>query len=62
MMRTKNTIHTFLLLMLCLLAAGCSTTSRVPDDDNLFVGLEKIKYLDYETTTWYRRKKRWRRH
>ncbi len=48
MMRTKNTIHTFLLLMLCLLAAGCSTTSRVPDDDKLFVGLEKIKYLDYE--------------
>ena len=34
--------------MLCLLAAGCSTTSRVPDDDKLFVGLEKIKYLDYE--------------
>ena len=47
-MQTKNTIYSLLLLTLCSLVAGCSTTSRVPDDDKLFVGLEKIKYLDYE--------------
>ena len=34
--------------MACWLACSCSTTSGVPDDDKLFVGLEKIKYTHYE--------------
>ena len=27
---------------------SCSTTSHIPDDDQLFIGLEKIVYTDYE--------------
>ena len=37
------------LLLLCLLVlAGCSTTANIPDDDQLFIGLTKIDYQDYE--------------
>ena len=28
--------------------SSCSTTSQIPDDDQLFIGLEKIAYTDYE--------------
>jgi hypothetical protein len=31
-----------------LLLAACSTTKNIPDDDQLFVGLTKIEYKDYE--------------
>ncbi|MBR1414612.1 MAG: BamA/TamA family outer membrane protein [Prevotella sp.] len=34
----------FLLLFL----SACSTTSHIPEDDQLFIGLEKIVYTDYE--------------
>ena len=37
----------FLLLMLLLLQA-CSTTKHVPDGDQLFIGLTKIDYRDYQ--------------
>lgn len=33
-----------IIVMLCLLAVSCSTTSHIPDDDQLFVGLSKIDY------------------
>ena len=37
------------LLLLCLLVlAGCSTTANIPDDDQLFIGLTKIDYQNYE--------------
>ena len=32
----------------CVLLASCSTTKHIPDDDQLFIGLEKIVYTDYE--------------
>ena len=31
-----------------LLLAACSTTKHIPEDDQLFIGLEKIVYTDYE--------------
>jgi hypothetical protein len=34
-------------LLCCWLAASCSTTKHIPDDDQLFVGLTKIEYKDY---------------
>lgn len=61
-MRKQSTLHTmahviqqgwqkvpfvFLLLGIWMLAS-CSTTSSVPDDDQLFVGLKKINYTNYE--------------
>ena len=35
-------------MILLLLLTACSTTKNVPDDDQLFVGLKKIKYENYE--------------
>ena len=32
----------------CLLLSACSTTKNIPDDDQLFIGLTKIEYKDYE--------------
>ena len=34
-------------LVAALALTGCSTTSNIPDDDQLFVGLTKIKYDNY---------------
>ena len=31
--------------------SACSTTKHIPDDDQLFIGLEKIAYTDYERNT-----------
>ena len=36
------------LMLALLLLAACSTTKLVPDDDQLFVGLTKIDYTNYE--------------
>lgn len=36
-----------LIGMVGVLLTACSTTSRVPDDDQLFVGLKKITYENY---------------
>ena len=33
---------------LIILLSACSTTKHIPDDDQLFIGLEKIVYTDYE--------------
>ena len=35
-------------LLVAAVAVACSTTSRVPDDDKLFIGLSKINYANYE--------------
>lgn len=48
-----------LLLRLCLFAVvvallwSCSTTSGIPDKDQLFIGLTKIDYQDYEKNEQY---------
>ena len=38
----------FCCILCCLLVSSCSTTKNIPDDDQLFVGLTKIEYKDYE--------------
>ncbi len=37
-------ISPFLISLLLLVLTGCSTTKSIPDDDQLFIGLEGIKY------------------
>lgn len=37
-----------ILCILVLLLASCSMTKNIPADDQLFIGLEKISYEDYE--------------
>ena len=49
MRKTVNKL--FILLIVCPLVAGicsCSSTSGVPEGDQLFTGLKKISYADYE--------------
>ena len=36
------------LLLMGIVLAACSTTKHIPDDDQLFIGLKKISYPDYE--------------
>ena len=36
------------MLALCACLCACSTTKHIPDDDQLFVGLTKIDYQNYE--------------
>ena len=38
----------FFVSILSLLTVSCSTTKNIPDDDQLFIGLTKIEYKDYE--------------
>ena len=44
-LKLKTLIH---ILVWGLLLAACSTTTSVPDDDQLFTGLKSTKYVDYE--------------
>ena len=43
----RNSI-TYLLLSASLFFVSCSMTKNIPEDDQLFTGLEKIVYNDYE--------------
>ena len=48
---THNTLRTLRLAMAAMAAAGltaCSTTSALPEGEQLFTGLKPIKYTDYE--------------
>ena len=42
--------HIIIIIMAAaaLALSGCSTTSNIPDDDQLFTGLTKIDYSDYD--------------
>ena len=43
-----NSIFRACLVITSLFFIACSTTKNIPDDDQLFVGLTKIDYQDYE--------------
>lgn len=43
-----TTLRSLAALAALLCVASCSTTKCVPDDDQLFIGLTKIAYRDYE--------------
>ena len=51
-MTNIRTIHSYLLaaaiLPCALLFASCSTTKNIPEGDQLFIGLEKTEYGNYE--------------
>lgn len=40
--------HILILLLASALLGACSSTSNVPEDDQLFVGLKKIEYKNFE--------------
>lgn len=44
----NRTLKTYLALVVVWVLTGCSTTSNIPDDDQLFIGLKKINYENYE--------------
>lgn len=49
-----NRIRNLLVpLVLVILFVSCSTTRNIPDDDQLYTGLTKIKYNNYEKNTHY---------
>jgi len=41
------------LMSFCILFTACSTTSRIPDGDQLFIGLTDIDYQKYEKGTHF---------
>ena len=47
-MRNRRTLPAILYVLTLLLASSCSTTKHVPEDDQLFVGLTKIQYENYQ--------------
>ena len=49
----KTDIRVFLSAsLLLLLLAACSTSNSIPDGDQLFVGLKKIQYENYEESSY----------
>ena len=52
----NNPKHVFSALLACvatLVATSCSTTKGVPEGDQLYVGLKKIKYTNYEDNSYF---------
>ena len=52
----NNPKHIFSALLACvatLVATSCSTTKGVPEGDQLYVGLKKIKYTNYEDNSYF---------
>ena len=43
-MMKRNILYIFVCIPLIMLLASCSTTRKISDRDQLFIGLEKIKY------------------
>ena len=41
-------LKTYFAIFALSVLVGCSTTSNIPDDDQLFIGLKKINYENYE--------------
>lgn len=39
---SRNTLY----IIVCMLFVACSTTKNIPEDDQLFVGLKKIQYIN----------------
>ena len=52
----NNSKHVFLALLACattLVVTSCSTTKGVPEGDQLYTGLKKIKYENYEDNSHF---------
>ena len=45
---SKHILNISVLLLLLAALNSCSTTDKVPDGDQLYVGLNKIEYKNYE--------------
>lgn len=51
-MKASRTL--FLILLAAILMASCSSTSGVPDGEQLYTGLKKTRYLDYDDNDHFR--------
>ena len=51
--RLVRTLQVILLIaMTGVIVSSCSTTSKIPDDDQLFIGLKEIQYKGYDKNTY----------
>ena len=51
--RKKNSLWTYIaVLLLCEAIWACSTTSAIPDGEQLFTGLKKIEFSNYEKSDY----------
>ena len=48
MKKSNNIINTLSAVVLAVLAGACSSTRNIPEGEQLFAGLTKITYADYE--------------
>ena len=51
--RNKNLMRLIQLLIVAVSFVSCSTTKNIPDDDQLYTGLSKIKYDNYEKNSHF---------
>ena len=47
-MKNYNYIYSLLVVCIATLITACSTTSAIPDDEQLYTGIDKVEYTDYE--------------
>lgn len=47
-MKITNSFSLYIILIISGVFASCSSTKNIPEDDQLFVGLTKIEYKNYE--------------
>lgn len=47
-MKITNSFSLYIILIISGVFASCSSTKNIPEDDQLFVGLTKIEYQNYE--------------
>ena len=50
----KTITYTTVLAFAALLLAACSTTSGIPDGEQLYTGMKSTKYVDYENSPHFR--------
>lgn len=50
-----NRLYIFIILLsACFIAAACSTTSGIPEGEQLYTGMKPTKYVDYEDNAHFR--------
>lgn len=50
-MKTRNYIHIAYCLILCIVAASCSTTKNLPQGETLYTGIKKTVIINEDKTT-----------
>ena len=50
----KTRLFIIPILFINVLLLGCSTTSGIPDGEQLYTGMKPTRYLDYEDNAHFR--------